>query len=120
MNSKMTTKSQLSTTEPKKIKERKTIKADQDRSCALSGPLAFSHLESGHDFLFSPRDFSSLCEFVHCCHNTQIRRARIHINDVPCVPLWVQLLWDSLGFLNFLEVYFLRQIVEVFFHYLLK
>ena len=24
--------------------------------------------------------------------------------DVPsCVPLWVQLLWDSLGFLNFLE-----------------
>ena len=26
-----------------------------------------------------------------------------------CVPVCVQILWDSLGFLNFLEVYFLRQ-----------
>ena len=37
-----------------------------------------------------------------------------------CVLLWVQLLWDSLGFLDFLEVYFLHQIGEVFFHYLFK
>ena len=39
----------------------------------------FSHLESGHAVPFSPQDFCSLCEFVHCCHNTRIPRARIHI-----------------------------------------
>ena len=27
-----------------------------------------------------------------------------------CVPLWVQLLWDSLSFLNFLEVYFFARL----------
>ena len=37
-----------------------------------------------------------------------------------CVPPWVQLLWDSLGFLDFLEVYFLHQTGEVFLHYLFK
>ena len=34
--------------------------------------------------------------------------------------LWVQFLWDSLGFLDFLEVYFLHQIREVFLCYLFK
>ena len=33
---------------------------------------------------------------------------------------WVQLLWDSLGFLDFLEVYFLHQIGEVLLHYFFK
>ena len=37
-----------------------------------------------------------------------------------CVPFWVQFLWDSLGFLDFLEVYFLHQIGEAFLHYLFK
>ena len=37
-----------------------------------------------------------------------------------CVPLWVQLLWDSLGFLDFLEVYFLPRTGEIFLHYLFK
>ena len=36
------------------------------------------------------------------------------------VPPWVQLLWDSLSFLDFLEVYFLCQIGEVLCHYLFK
>ena len=37
-------------------------------------------------------------------------------NDVPwCVLPWV-LLWDSLSFLDFLEVYFLGQIGEVLLH----
>ena len=31
-----------------------------------------------------------------------------------CVPPWVQFLWNSLSFLDFLEVYFLFQIGEVF------
>ena len=31
---------------------------------------------------------------------------------------WVQLLWDSLSFLDFLEVYFLCQIREVLLHYI--
>ena len=35
-------------------------------------------------------------------------------------PPWVQLLCDSLSFLDFLEVYFLCQIGEVFLHYLFK
>ena len=37
-----------------------------------------------------------------------------------CVPLWVQLLWDSLGFQDCLEVYFFCLIGEVFVHYLFK
>ena len=38
--------------------------------------------------------------------------------DVPwCFPPLVQLLWENLSFLDFLEVYFLHQIGEVFFHY---
>ena len=41
--------------------------------------------------------------------------------DVPwCVLSWVQLLWDSLSFLDFLEVYFLCQIGEVLLHYFFK
>ena len=36
------------------------------------------------------------------------------------VPPWVQLLWDSLSFLDFLEVYFLCQLREVLLHYLFK
>ena len=38
--------------------------------------------------------------------------------DVPwCVLPWVQLIWGSLSFLDFLEIYFLCQIGEVLFHY---
>ena len=37
-----------------------------------------------------------------------------------CVLLWVQLLWDSLGSLDLLEVYFLHQFGDIFFHYLFK
>ena len=37
----------------------------------LSGPLALSHLESGHAIPFSPQDFHSPCDFFHCCHNTR-------------------------------------------------
>ena len=37
-----------------------------------------------------------------------------------CVPLWVQILWESLGFLDFLEVYFLCQFGECFLLYLFK
>ena len=33
---------------------------------------------------------------------------------------WVQLLWDSLSFLDFLEVYFLCHIGEVLLHYVFK
>ena len=33
-----------------------------------------------------------------------------------CGPLWVQLVWDTLYFLD-LYVYFLHQIRELFFHY---
>ena len=41
--------------------------------------------------------------------------------DVPwCVPPWVQLFWDSLSFLDFLEVYILCQMKEVLLHYLFK
>ena len=37
-----------------------------------------------------------------------------------CVLPWVQLLWDSLSFLDFLEVYFLCRIGEVILHYFFK
>ena len=41
--------------------------------------------------------------------------------DVPwCVPTRVQLLWDSLSFLDFLEVYYLCQIREVLLNYFFK
>ena len=44
-----------------------------------------------------------------------------HFNyDVSwCGPIWVQLVWDSLSFLD-LHVYFLHQIGGVLFHYFLK
>ena len=51
---------------------RKAIKACPGRgqlSWALSGPLALSHLESGHAIPFSPQDFCSPCVFVYCIHN---------------------------------------------------
>ena len=42
-------------------------------------------------------------------------------DDVPwCDPPWIQFLWECLGFLDFLEVYFLYQIEEVFLHYFFK
>ena len=69
---------------------RKTIKACPGRgwalSWALSSPLALSHLESGHAVPFSPQDFCSPCEFVYCCHNTQIPLAGICINTWPVLP----------------------------------
>ena len=41
--------------------------------------------------------------------------------DVPwCFPPLVQLLWENLSFLDFLEVYFLCHIREVLLHYLFK
>ena len=39
-------------------------------SGALSGPLALSHLESGHAVPCSPQGFCSPCAFVYCSHNT--------------------------------------------------
>ena len=41
--------------------------------------LSPSYLESGHAFPFSPQDSCSPCEFVHCCHNTRLLLAGIHI-----------------------------------------
>ena len=69
---------------------RKAVKAcpgrDRAFSGALCGPHALSHLESGHAIPFSPQDFCSPCEFVYCCHSTQIPRAGIHIKltDTQC------------------------------------
>ena len=69
---------------------RKAVKAcpggDRASSGALSGPHALSHLESGHAIPFSPQDFCSRCEFVYCCHSTQIPRAgiRIKFTDTRC------------------------------------
>ena len=37
-----------------------------------------------------------------------------------CVSSWIQFLWDSLGFLNFPEVYFLCQVEKVSLHYFFK
>ena len=36
---------------------------------------------------------------------------------MTCLGVLLQLLWDSLSFLDFLEVYFLHQTEEVFLHY---
>ena len=48
-------------------------------SWALSGPHALSHSEIGHAVPFSPQGFCSPCELAHCCHNTWILQAVIHI-----------------------------------------
>ena len=69
---------------------RKAVKAcpgrDRAFSGALSGPHALFHLESGHAIPFSPQDFCSPCEFVYCCHSTQIPWAGICIKftDTQC------------------------------------
>ena len=57
-------------------------------SLGLYSPLTLSHLESGHAVPFSPQDFCSPCEFVHCSHNTRILRAAVHIKLVIMVS------WD--------------------------
>ena len=37
-----------------------------------------------------------------------------------CVLPWVQLLWESLSFLDFLEIYFLCQTGDILLHYFFK
>ena len=70
---------------------RKAIKACPGRGQPLLGSLwpshPLSHLESGHAIPFSPQDFCSPCEFVHCCHNTWIPRAWI-----PSTYPWIFIL----------------------------
>ena len=65
---------------------RKAIKACPGRGQVLLGSLwpsrPLSHLENGHDVPFFPQDFCSLCEFVHCSHNTWIPPAGIFISSI--------------------------------------
>ena len=59
---------------------RKAVKACPGRGwLSLWSSRPLSHLESGHAVPFSPQDFCSPCEFVHCCHNTQILQVGIRI-----------------------------------------
>ena len=67
---------------------RKAIKACPGRgpgSWALSPSLALRERPCRP---FSPQDFCSPCEFVHCSHNTRILRAAVHIKLVIMVS------WD--------------------------
>ena len=59
---------------------RKVIKACPSRGWAVSLALSPSlSLRERPCRPFSPQDFCSPCEFVHCCHNTGIPWARVHI-----------------------------------------